>query len=233
LLDSERLAASRQCIASVAEPALAELDWSMGPPRSTQLAQLASLALAVGQIDLAADLASSEVLPAELIGTSVRLPDYIEMAARDICLVDWVTREDFRRINLNHEWSFRLIEAERSFELHPNGANEGRATMEFPAIDLGEVNAFTTELRLSELAKPIRCRIDIAAEDLSHRMAHEIILAGGDRIVVNIPVREGVRRLCRVTIGVEMANQLDETTAGHVLWLDPRFVNNANAEPGK
>jgi len=186
------------------------------------------MAYACGKIDLANELLA-EVLGGDgvRISRSGILPRAIEHAqreAKEIRLFDHVVAGDFHKHNMNHDWSFKVFEQVREFEIHPNPGNEGRAMMRFSAVELREVDHFCGAVRLAnDEARSVAFRVSLVATDKSERLELLYVIAGGEIQEFETEIPSGLRRPCDVLLSVQMTDEFEPTKGAWARWVDPTF----------
>jgi len=185
--------------------------------------QLAMIAHANGQIELAADFASALALPGKK-STLFTLKQHVRSAVKAVKLVDLISNKRYAAINLDHPWSLKIIENGTALELHANPAGEGRATLAFDSVDLSATRHFGCILKLpSEDARPVRIRIDLISRDQAEQWSAEKILRSGQASGWMFEIPESLRTSCSVLLAVEMADQRDSANNAFLWILDPRF----------
>ena len=90
---------------------------------------------ATGQIDIAVDLLAALVLP-EKGSDASKISQHVTVSAGAVRLAEFFGKSQCIPINLNHDWSFKIVKDGKEFALHPNSAGEGRAALSFARIDL-------------------------------------------------------------------------------------------------
>ncbi len=190
---------------------------------------LARLAHAAGQPDLAADILAAAVLPAER--AMVPLSARIAARARQVCLFERAqSGAGLRRLNLDHPWSFKLLDGQNAIELHPNPLEQGRAALEFADVALGGGSVFTCTVSLpDERASPVRFRVDMlsAAGDLIGEGA--IVLKSGQTQAWRIGVARGSGD-GRMILSVELADPTGRSENSYAHWCQPTVSVDAAAE---
>ena len=178
-----------------------------------QSRELAMVAQASGQIQLSVDL----------------LRERLGHATKTVRLTDLLSSPRCLRNNLNHKWSLLVAEETRDIRLHANSVHEGRATLLFTSIDLGQITHFSSNLKASDGCNPIRVRVDLISLERTKSYSSDIVVATDEEAEWKFAVPEKFRTDCRVSISVEMADPEDNTHNGYVHIVDARFV----AEPGE
>lgn len=192
-------------------------------PWGQHLSELAMVAHGTGQIDLAVDLATSQ-LAANRGLANLKLTEYVNSSARSVKLMEWLSTNRHQAINLSHSWSFRPTSS-KEFELHANAANEGRAALAFPAVDLAKATSFRCSVTLLDrIVAPIRIRVDLIPIDRSQVFSADMIARAGENIAWDFDVPPRFRGACTVIIAVEMADQRDNPENAYVRIGDPHFV---------
>jgi glycosyltransferase involved in cell wall biosynthesis len=232
MLKGEKRKSSADCLAYLTEKLgrpLAEPGLYDGSDDTYGL--LATMAQASGQSDLALELVAQplipEALPGPLKASGIRpaMADHVRRRADEISLIDLADKGGFEAVNLMHEWSFKLLSPDRELEIHPNPAHEGRASIVFPALDLGRVDRLTGTVRVQgSAAHPVRFRVDIIACDRAGHFSFERIVAAGETERFDVAFPEATHRLCNVVLGTEMANPSDSPRDACARWLDPTFT---------
>jgi glycosyltransferase involved in cell wall biosynthesis len=192
--------------------------------REQNYPQLAKIAHASGQIDLAVDLIAALVLP-EKGSAGSKVTEYVKSSSKAVRLAELVGANQYVGVNLNHPWSFKLIKKGKEFELHPNSAGEGRAALSFSSVDLSQAASFTCALSLlSQDARPVRVRIDLIPPDRTNHCSAEKILQAGEASGWEFEIPAAVRTTCTVLLGVELADQRDSAHHTLVLISDASFA---------
>jgi hypothetical protein len=185
---------------------------------------LAMIAHASGQIELAGDLAVSMANPSSK-STALGLKEYVKSAARAVRLRGLLAAGQYAAINLNHDWSFKLIEGSEEFDLHANWAGEGRAALAFSPTDLSDLNYFNCSMRLpGDDVQPVCVRVDLISLDRSRHWSAEKITSAGETLRWQFEIPINMRTTCTVVLAVEMADPRDNAKNAYVRISDPRFT---------
>jgi hypothetical protein len=129
-------------------------------------------------------------------------------------------------VNLNHEWSFKLIAVDREIEIHPNAYHEGRATVTFGDLDLTDLGSLQGTVRVaSSFSRPVRFRVDILSTDGVSRFSLERVVQadGSADLETLLPVEIMTR--CNVSLSTEMADPPDDAEGAWARWVDLRLVS--------
>jgi glycosyltransferase involved in cell wall biosynthesis len=186
--------------------------------------EVAMIAHASGQIELASDLLVSVAVPARK-STTLDLRTHVKSAALAVKLMELLSTNQYAGINLNHEWSFKLAEGGKELELHANPVGEGRTALVFSSVDLSELNYFTCLMRSpGEGVQPLRVRIDVISQDRRHHCSAEKALSAGEVSRWGFELAANVRTTCTVVLAVEMVDQRDIIVNAYVRISDPVFT---------
>jgi glycosyltransferase involved in cell wall biosynthesis len=191
-----------------------------------QCYELVKVAEASGQIELSVDLVSRLAFP-ETRPTTLSAIERLAYSVDTIRLTELLGSPQCVRINLGHDWSLKLFDGDRIVQLHANRADEGRAALLFTSVDLSRVTHFICRLMTSKDAKPIRVRADVASPDRTQNYSSDRILSANEDVTWTFEVAEVLRRECKVSLSVEMADPGDGIENGYVHFIEPRFVSNS------
>ena len=230
-LGHERSRASAEYRAYLAEklgteimPVSAYTNWQHRAP------QVAMVAHASGQIELAGQLAISTTDAASK-STALGLKEYVKSAARAVKLIELLATHRYAAINLNHAWSYKLIEEDQELELHANSAGEGRAALAFSPMDLGDLIYFTCSMRLpGDGVQPLRVRVNLISLDRSRNWSAEKIMSAGEAGRWQFEVPINMRTTCTVVLAVEMADPRDSADHAYVRISEPQFTRIASED---
>lgn len=190
--------------------------------RDKQIADLARVAMATGQIALATGLMSS-LHPAMNHNDSARLADFVRSEAATIHLLDRKRQGHCTHVNLIHDYSLKVV-SDTEFRLHANAMSEPRAALAFPDLDLGGLDLFSARVVLPDVrSRPVRLRIDIIADNGAGHMVVERVLQPGQAEDLRIPLAPEVRAPCRGIIGVEMADPQAPPSHAYIGLISSRF----------
>jgi glycosyltransferase involved in cell wall biosynthesis len=241
-LDDDRQASTASCLSYLAgKLGAVPQAWSTADVGSDDtIRTLAKMAYASGQIGLAEDLVS-ELVAADARPSSpgpMTLAALARLQACDVRLIELLTQGKFQPTNLNHEWSFKILEDERAFELHPNPANEGTATIMFPSVDLRDVARFHSTISVANgTARRVRFRVDIIARAKSAHFRFEQVADPMETALFEFSVPVEARAVCDVVLATEMALHFDPTEHAWARWYDSKFesqqpeLGNASKHP--
>ena len=203
-------------------------DWHLHSLSDEALRLLSTMAHASGKTDLAneflAEVIGGDGFRISRSGTLPRAIEHAQREAKEIRLLERVVSGNFDRYNLDHDWSFKVLEQNREFEMHANPATEGRAIMRFDAVDLREMDHFCGAVRLGgDEARSVRFSVDLISTDKSERFTYEGVVEGGETQEFDIEIPSDLRSPCDVFLSVRMAYEFDSTKDAWVRWVDPTF----------
>ncbi|MEX3011325.1 glycosyltransferase family 4 protein [Hoeflea sp. TYP-13] len=188
---------------------------------SGDLQELLVLANAAGHGDAANEMFLSQALSD--FSYDADFEEFIHSVALTISLFDRAKSETgCQTTNLTHEYSYRLWNDDRAIQLHPNDQHEGRASLEFEALDLREIGTFHSKVYLPmQAAHPVRLRVDILPSDAEACHTQECILASGEQRNWTFELPEDMADNSRIILSVEMVDPSAEIANAHVIWQDP------------
>jgi glycosyltransferase involved in cell wall biosynthesis len=182
--------------------------------------QLAMMAHANGQIELAIDLLAATIDRSR----DVSFAEFVRHEANAVVLVDAIAEKKFKTLNLDADHSFNFDEIGRQITLHANSDDKGMAALIFPSEYLGKVDHFVSSIAVDKAANPIRFRLQLLNMDQSYQWSAEKIVPGGEAMTWKIELPAQVRGECRIILGIEMAI-LDSSSIGAFgKWINPRFM---------
>lgn len=187
---------------------------------------LATMARAAGQVELAHDLIADHLIPSRNGDLEERpLASVVGQRSREIRLFDLVAAGACSAFNLTHDWSFKVISADREVEVHPNTYFEGRATLVFSDLDLTDIGSLRGMTRVaSPFSRPVRFRIDILSKDGSSRFSLERVVRAGEVMELDEPLPPEVQTRCDVSLSTEMESPMDQTEGAWARWVDLRLT---------
>jgi glycosyltransferase involved in cell wall biosynthesis len=187
---------------------------------------LASMAKASGQVELAHELMTAQLLSRrDGVQEPRPLASFVRRRATEIRLFDLAAEGAFTAINLTHEWSFKTIGADREIEIHPNTYFEGRATVTFRDMDLTEVSILKGAVRLaSGFSRPVRFRVDIASADGTSHFGLERVIRANETTQLEEELPAKLLTRCDISLSTEMASPLDQTEGAWARWVDLRLT---------
>ncbi len=191
---------------------------------------LAAMARASGQTELAHDLIADHLLSRRDGQDDLRpLASLVRLRSKEIRLFDLVAAGAFSAFNLTHDWSFKVISADREVEVHPNTYFEGRATLAFSSLDLTDLEFLRGAIRVaSPFSGSVRFRIDILAEDGFSRFSLERVVGAGEVSDLNETLPPEVQTSCSVNLSTEMQSPMDQTEGAWARWVDLRLVGSSS-----
>jgi glycosyltransferase involved in cell wall biosynthesis len=216
-MSHERTRAAQDYLRKTAERMGGQLPDQIGLP------ELAALAHANGQVELAIDLcANLGTEAAHWKGLSAS--ELVHLALNTVRVVDLVKLGAYRTLNIDDLNLLNLNLDAGEIELHANAANKGIAALVFPSMDLGSTDRFscTIGVRMAH-ANPIRFRMELSSLDRKHLWPLERVVRGGETLQWEIDVPEALRQKCKLLIGVEMADPDDSSEAAFARWTDAQF----------
>jgi glycosyltransferase involved in cell wall biosynthesis len=222
-LERERSRAIAEYLSPIQQKIGREVFASLPPTSAEQRTQLAMIAHAGGQLELAVDLCARSAIG----DTALKLNDFagfMRSAADSINLIESLANNAYKGLNLDYDFSLNIRPDSRVVELHANSADKGIAALIFPFIDLSQIDHFVSELSVAEAANPVRFRVELISSSRQQSWSSDRVVHGGDvdRWEFECPVV--LRQKCRVLIGVEMADPEDASVSAIARWINPHFV---------
>lgn len=191
--------------------------------------QLAAVAHANAQMELAVDLLAKPVMK-ENSTKDANFGDFVRQEANAVVLTAAIAAKRFKGLNLDKDFLFRYDSSKQEIVLHANSADKGIVALIFPSEDLSKVTRFTSAVAVADASDPIRFRIQLLGADKSRQWSAEKIVNGGQEMVWNVELPANCRAVCRVLIGIEMADADSSSTGAFARWINPRFVPNAQRD---
>jgi glycosyltransferase involved in cell wall biosynthesis len=200
-------------------------------PDRVGLSELATLAHANGQVELAIDLSASSGMQAGP-WKGLSASELVRLALNTVHLADIVKKGAFRTLNIDDSSLMKLNPDAGEIEFHANPANKGIAAVVFPSVDLVGTTRFSCTIGVPQThANPIRFRIELASLDKKHQWPMERVVRGGETMQWEVDIPEALRRKCKLLLGVEMADPDDSSEAAFARWTHAQFFQ-APPAPG-
>jgi glycosyltransferase involved in cell wall biosynthesis len=219
-LARERSIAHARYVRGIAERIGAEVEQlPVHRPWEQQARQLAMIAHASGQVELAIDLCSN--LATEEWPSS--LTQYVRRAAASetINLFEAFTALETNEMlsnPVNFDSDMRIV------EMLADPTHAGVNMITIPFLDLSKITHFTSILAVPEgTTTPIRFRIELASRDKLDYWSTETILRGGERLW-EFECPNDVRTECTVRFGVEIIDREGMSKKATTRWVNPRFI---------
>jgi glycosyltransferase involved in cell wall biosynthesis len=196
------------------------------PPWSSmlrQIPQLASIAHAGGQIELAIDLCTSIVVD-DLDSKPTSLIRYVHSAAANE-VVDLVeaASASYSKIGFQNEPRLFDESGARKIEMEVNAKLLGLAAITFKNLDLSKINYFNSTIEVPDKAAgPVRFKVELIAEGKQREWSTEKVVRGGEGCVWEFEIPIALRGRCGVLIGVEMADW-ESSSGALACWMNARF----------
>lgn len=188
---------------------------------------IAQLAHANGQIALAIDLVAASTLKAKSSLVS-DLHELIKFELESVNLFDIASQGKCKTLNLDESYSLQMLNESKSIVLHANATNKGVATLIFSEVNLSKLGFFRCELSAPQSANPLRFRLELTSSTKSRRWSAEKVVRMGENVSWEFEIPEELRELCRVLIGVEMADAESTSESAFAHWGTPRFIHRRN-----
>jgi glycosyltransferase involved in cell wall biosynthesis len=187
-----------------------------------QARELAMIAHASGQIDLAIDLCAGLTVSSEVFKHS-KITDYVQTVAAGK-IVDLVESLADRHSEFGEKGKKQILGTsdKRVIEMHTSAA--GPTGFVLPSLNLTKITHFTTILAVPEQsADSVRFRIELHSQDGEHWFAENVV-SGGNENVWEFECPDGLRTACSVRLGVELVNwQNPRNTITQ--WISPIFIS--------
>jgi glycosyltransferase involved in cell wall biosynthesis len=192
-------------------------------PDQIGASELAALAHANGQIELAIDLCANlglEAVPWKGLSAS----ELVRLAMNTVRLSDLVKTGAFRTLNIDDGGLLKLNPDAGEIEFHANSANKGVAALVFPSIDLAGTTRFSCTIGVPQKkANPIRFRLELSSLDRKHSCQMERVVYGEETLEWEVDLPEGLQQKSKLLLGVEMADQDDWSEAAFARWTHSQF----------
>jgi len=185
--------------------------------------QLAILASAGGQIELALDLSASLVVRPGA-GPLPSIAELVDTSVNTIDLIATLKSGNYRTLNLDEDYSFKILQDSSGFELHANSFNKGTASLLFPNVDLAEVNCFVCETAVLHTDRPLRLKIDITSGDGKNPWSADRLITKGGEGTWSMTLPDRVRTTCRVILSVEVADPYHSSEGALTRWTTASFT---------
>jgi len=189
--------------------------------------EIADLAHAGGQIALAVDLVAASTLKAKSSAVS-NLDALVKFELESASLFELASHGKHKTLNLDQSYSLQILNDSRSIVLHANSTDKGMAALIFSDVDLQKLRFFSCELTAPDAANPLRFRLELSSSAKSRRWSAEKVLRPGEVVTWEFEVPEEVRGVCRIMIGVEMADAESSSENAFARWQNPRFLQRRN-----
>lgn len=222
-LFQERALAHQETLANIAERIGTNFEQlPLYSPWEEQVRQLAYLAQASGQMELAVDLCASLGVQ-ETSSKPIDLESYVKMAAENMTVnivevfasTHHITGD--ARVSLWGAWDRRRIEIEL-------GSMAPRSVLSAAAIDLSKCSHFATIVEiLDKTSLPVRFGVEVAAPSERAYWSAEKVLYGGDESVWTIECPRDLPDKCFLYLSVEIVGQNYDSDKITVRWINPRF----------
>ncbi len=191
--------------------------------REEHLGQLAAIAHCSSQIELAIDLCAIVAID-EKTSKVVGRTEVVRSAVHTISLIDAIAANMHKCLNLDYDYSLRVLHTGKDVVIHVNPVNKGLAAIIFPSVDLSKIDRFRSEIEVPEKANPIRFRLEFMSLSKLHRWSADQIVCASNQCRWDVECPTIIRDKCKVLIGVEMVNPDDSVEGAFARWVNPRFI---------
>jgi len=188
-----------------------------------QIPQLARIAHAGGQIELAVDLCASVAVD-DLDAKPTDLTSYVQSAAAHE-VVDLVEAASAGYSKLGCPKEPRLFDESgvRKIEMEANPKRLGIAAIAFKYLDLSKISYFNSTIEVPDKAAGlVRFKVELIAEEKGREWSIENVVRGGEGCVWEFEIPIALRGRCGVLIGVEMADW-ESSSGALACWTNARF----------
>jgi glycosyltransferase involved in cell wall biosynthesis len=223
-LERERFCAHSKYVRSIAERIGREVSQlPLYTPWEEQVRQLATIAHANGQIDLATDLCAELAIEGEP-EKSLKLAEYVQSAAAgEIVNLVEALAEDNTTLNVG-ENSIWGLGGGRNVVIHvpPQGGFAGYA---LPKLNLSKITHFIAMVEVRDkTADAVRFRIELISQDKKNHWSAEKVLNGGEESLWELECPSDMRGKCSAQFGIENADRQRALKPAIGRWNNPRFV---------
>jgi glycosyltransferase involved in cell wall biosynthesis len=193
-------------------------------PWDQQVQQLATVAHAGGQIDLALDLCA-ELAGEEDHASSLGLDEQVSLAIDTVSLAELLAKAYYEIFTAGPASSVRINADVGEVEMQVYSRVRGLTGIIFPLVDLNRVNEFAVKIILPESKnRAVRFWIEMVSADRSHKWSAQEIVSDGSEREWQVEIPTLLQGKCTVLLGAELT-QIDDTWESVAArWIDPRFV---------
>lgn len=199
-------------------------------PWEDQSRQLAMLAHANGQIELAVDICA-ELAIQEGTSKPVKLNKYlVAVAAGEIVeLAEAVTANREipppKQSNRKKPIAPERGEDARKIDIVIKPGSIGLVGFVLPSLNLRKITHFRSVIQvLEQTSGPVCFRVELRSQGKRPRWVAERIINGGEEKVWEFECPDDLREECTVRFGVELADHRQSSKSVKARWVNPRFI---------
>jgi len=193
---------------------------SLHSPWETQARQLAKIAYAGGQIELANDFCPEFAIEAE---TARQTASEIVDIEKLVASVESAVIRFGRHCEQKKQTSL-ILSARDNTKLEMQVVGPEPSGFVVPSVKLANITHFTSLIEVREPTETrVRFWLELVARGKKACLADKIV-RGGEKILWEFECPRALRVDCTVRLGVELADIIDSTETATIRWINPQFV---------
>lgn len=186
--------------------------------------QLAAIAFASGQIELAVDLCA-EFIANEKLSRISSSTEYLKFAVNAVNLTK-IDAKNYKILDLGDGSRIRVFSDAAQIEMRARSSAQNLTAIMFPRLDLSKITHFRGGIAVPEQATdPVRFFVELASEDRAHRWSANKELQKGEALDWEFELPPLIHGKYTALLGVDLPPLInDALTEVTVLWTAPQFV---------